>query len=77
MVMCLYMAHNAVELEMQALVTQARFSSAIPAVIMYTSVWIGELVFLGFFALLAPVRMTLVLSEARMSEADYPMAMAA
>ena len=41
------------------------FHSAMPAVIAYAIIWIGGLVFLGFFALLAPV--TLVTSQARMS----------
>jgi len=34
--------------------------SATPFAMMHTLIWIGGLVFLGFFALLAPVKTTIV-----------------
>jgi len=62
---CLYMTHQALHIEMEPLATHAPLNSTVPVVIMYTFVWIGILIFLGFFALLAPIRMELVPSQAQ------------
>jgi hypothetical protein len=52
-----------VQLEMLARAAQESSGGAIPTVVMYTFVWIGGLVFFGFFAFLAPVRMDLIASQ--------------
>jgi hypothetical protein len=48
-------------------IVETPFHSAIPAVIMYILTWIGGLLFLGFWALLAPVKVTHVVIQTRMT----------
>jgi CDP-diglyceride synthetase len=57
---CLYIANQAFQFEMEHPVAQTPLSSPIPVAIMYTLVWIGGLIFLGFFALLSPMRMVAI-----------------
>ena len=58
MISCFWLFQQVYRFEMAAVSTDPQFNSAIP--VLHTLIWIGGVVFLGFFALLAPVKMTIV-----------------
>ena len=58
LIICFYMARQALEIDLAGINSTGRPSIASLPVMMYTLIWIGGLVFTGFFATFAPVEIT-------------------
>ena len=59
LIICFMLARQALEIDWSALTFQGRQPQATFPVMMYTLIWIGGLVFTGFFAALSPVTFAL------------------